>query len=558
MLSASSSQPIINPWLLMGIFCVLLGPFTLDFHMHYPDEMFYRDAAVEMLKNGDYFTTYLGSGELRFKKPILTYWVVLAGFKMFGLNEFASRIFFLLSGAATVGLTYLLAKILFQNAKIASLSALMMAANLILILSSGRSIPDILLVLTMTISALGFAGLLRYGNEAGKKYLWLMYLGLALAFEVKGLPAAALGILGIGVLLLNPWKRVSLKKLLHWPSLLVSLVIALFWYVVMWKVHGSVFLEGFLNDQVGIRVASRLLLIIKNGFLALGLLILMLVPWIFLIIPGVKAAIRETWKENRQFFLFAVVWGLAILGMSALTSVFYERYLLPVAPVLTVLVAWIGIRGGLPERLKGVRITTAVFLFLLLVLTAFSIWINSGDKGTILLRLQGGIGVLFLIYTVVLWVKWPRKLLGNISYAFLMIFFLISSITYHISLPHQGEQAAKAVKDENIHDPIAFYGNLHAGSKIRMRLGVDYELVDLPKEDWQDKVDDYDYLIIQDKYLTDVDTSSFEIKLAARNWDSHAISSILPEIHNEDFDELLDKNSVKYYLLMRKSVISSQ
>ena len=127
----------------MLVYCVLVGPFALQFHMHYPDEIYYRDAAVKMLQNGDYLTTYLGSGELRFKKPILTYWAVLAGFKLFGVNEFGSRIFFLLAGAATVGLTFLLAKKLFRNVKIAGLSALIMAANPVLILSSGRSIPDV-------------------------------------------------------------------------------------------------------------------------------------------------------------------------------------------------------------------------------------------------------------------------------------------------------------------------------------------------------------------------------------------------------------------------------
>jgi len=80
MLLSSSSELKINPWILMAAYCLLIGPFVLNFHMHYPDEIYYRDAAIKMLQNGDYLTTYLGSGELRFKKPILTYWAVLAGF----------------------------------------------------------------------------------------------------------------------------------------------------------------------------------------------------------------------------------------------------------------------------------------------------------------------------------------------------------------------------------------------------------------------------------------------------------------------------------------------
>ncbi|WP_100628303.1 ArnT family glycosyltransferase [Algoriphagus formosus] len=552
MLLSSSSELKINPWILMAAYCLLIGPFVLNFHMHYPDEIYYRDAAIKMLQNGDYLTTYLGSGELRFKKPILTYWAVLAGFKLFGIHEFGSRIFFLLAGAGTVGLTFLLSKILFKDKKIAGLSALIMTANPVLILSSGRSIPDVLLVLTMTLSAVGFACLLRDGEKAHSKFIWAMYVGLALAFEVKGLPAAALGVLGILVLLLNPWKRVSWKKLLHLPALILSIAIALFWFVAMWKIHGPTYLDSFLEDQVGIRVASRFLLILQNGLLALLLLLVMFIPWILLIIPNLRQTIKKTWKENPQFFLFAIVWGLAILGMGALTSKFYERYLLPVAPVLAVLISWIGVEGGLFERIKSLKISIALFLLLILILTGFSLWINFGEAGNFWLRLQAGIGVIFLIYAIYTGLKTPEKLPKIISYTFLIIFFLLSSITYHISLPHQGTQTASLIQAENIREPIAFYGNLHAGSKIRMSLGPDYELIDLPKNQWQAEATKYQFIILEDHWLEEMDLTAYEVKTASRNWDSKAIPNLLSQIHRAEFEELLQANSKKYYLLEKK------
>lgn len=552
MLLSKTSELQINPWILMLAYCVLVGPFALDFHMHYPDEIYYRDAAVKMLQNGDYLTTYLGSGELRFKKPILTYWAVLAGFKLFGVNEFGSRIFFLLAGAATVGLTFLLAKTLFRNAKIAGLSALIMAANPVLILSSGRSIPDVMLVLTMTMSAIGFAGLLRDGEKAHSKYLWLMYLGLALAFEVKGLPAVALGGLGIGVLLFNPWKRVSWKKLFHVPSLAVSLVIALFWFVAMWMIHGPTYLNSFLEDQVGIRVASRVLLILQNGLLATALLLVMFLPWSALLFPKFKKTVQQLWDENPQFFVFAILWGLAILGMGALTSKFYERYLLPVAPVLAVWIAWLGVRGGLLERMRGLKISAAIFLSVIVVLVSFSIWINSGESGTLWLRFQWFFGLLFLTYAVVTWIRTPQKSPKIIAYSFLMIFFLLSSITYHISLPHQGAQAKKIVEEAGISQPIGFFGNLHVGTKIRLSLGPEFDLIDLPKENWQESAREYEYLILEDKLLEEFDSTNYEVELLSRNWQSRAISQLLAGYHSSDFDQLLEANSKKYFLLRKK------
>nr|MCU0402062.1 glycosyltransferase family 39 protein [Algoriphagus sp.] len=490
--------------------------------------------------------------ELRFKKPILTYWAVLAGFKLFGVNEFGSRIFFLLAGAATVVLTFLLAKTLFRNVKIAGLSALIMAANPVLILSSGRSIPDVLLVLTMTISAVGFVGLLRDGEKAHQKYIWLMYLGLALAFEVKGLPAVALGGLGIGVLLFNPWKRVSWKKLLHIPALVLSLVIALFWFVAMWKIHGPTYLNSFLEDQVGIRVASRVLLILQNGLLATFILGLIFVPWIFLMGRDFKSTIQKAWKENPQFFLFSIVWAIAIVGMGALTSRFYERYLLPVAPVLAVGIAWMLVRGGIFDREKSVKIAVMIFLAIVLILTCFSLWINLGEKGMIWLKVQIFIGFLFLIYSGLIWRRSPQKLPKVIAYSFLMIFFLLSSITYHISLPHQGQQAKEVINQEEIDLPIGFYGNLHVGSKIRMSLGPGFHLVDLPRENWKKKSEDFDVLILEDRFLAEIDTTKFKLNLVSKNWESKAIPQLLLAYHSEEFDRLLEVNSKKYYLLHKK------
>src|SRR5690606_773289 len=115
-----------------------------------------------MVQDGDYLTTYLGSGELRFKKPILPYWTVLIGFKIFGISAFSSRLFFLLAGALTVWLAYRIGRLIFADRKIAYLAALIAASHPVLIFSSTRSIPDILLALCITLAALGFAGVLKF------------------------------------------------------------------------------------------------------------------------------------------------------------------------------------------------------------------------------------------------------------------------------------------------------------------------------------------------------------------------------------------------------------
>ncbi len=522
--------------------------------MHYPDEMYYTDASVKMLQNGDYLTTYLGSGELRFKKPIGTYWTVLAGFKLFGVTPFASRFFFLIAGALTIGFTYWTAIVLAGDKKIAGISALIMASNPVLIFSATRSIPDVLLVLTMSASAVGFAGLIRFGDVTPKKYLWILYISLALAFEVKGLPAAALGGIGLIYLLVNPWKRISLRTLFHLPAILVAAVIALFWFAAMWKIHGPTYLDSFLEDQVGTRVASRYLLIFQNGFLAFGILILIFLPWVLFAVSKAKNSILKVRKEDPTFFWFAILWGLAILGMGAMTSKFYERYLLPVAPVLAILLAWILVRAEFEGKRMGLIITSWFFILLNSILFLFCLWLNSNLGAPVLIWIQLIIALLILLYLIRLTTK-SIKLPKAITYGFLLLFFLISTGTYQISLPDQGQQIKAFAVQEKIDasEKIGFIGNLHTSSKIRIALGTGFQMIDLSRYEFRDQIGTYDQLIIEDKYLDSIDASGFQKKVASLNWASRVIPELLKNAGNPDFEQILEEKGQKYFWLQRIS-----
>jgi 4-amino-4-deoxy-L-arabinose transferase-like glycosyltransferase len=552
MRAAPTSVLISNPWVLLLLFCGLLGPFALDFHLHYPDEIYYRDAAVKMLQTGDYLTTYLGSGELRFKKPILTYWAVLAGFKLFGVHALGSRIFFLLAGAATVGLTYLLGKTVFGDRKIAGTAALISASNPILIFAATRSIPDVLLVLTLTVSALGFAGLLRDGEQAKNKFLWMLYLGLGLAFEVKGLPAVALGGIGVLYLRFNPWQRISWKKLLYLPALLVALGIALFWFVAMWQLHGPAFLASFLEDQVGTRVTSRVLLVLQNGTVASLLLVGMFLPWVALAIPKLKSTLATVWKENPQFFAFALLWGLAIVGMGALTSKFYERYLLPVAPVLALWLAWILVRGGGLERAKGLKVAAIFLLSLVGLVLGVNAWLLGTGSGDGWSFVYLALGVLFVGYG--LWALLQSAVLPpkELALSILFLFFQLSGITRLISLPHQGIQAKEAVEQLRLDAPIGFAGGLHEGSKIRMSLGPGYELIDLSRENWKEGAKGFKYLILEDRLLVDWDTLGYEVHVASTHLNSKAIPDFLKASSSAERKKIREEQGKRYYFLQKK------
>ena len=65
-----------------------------------PDEPRYAQVAREMFERRDFITPTLG-GLPWFEKPPLLYWMMMAGYRMFGVGEYGARIGPALSGLLT-------------------------------------------------------------------------------------------------------------------------------------------------------------------------------------------------------------------------------------------------------------------------------------------------------------------------------------------------------------------------------------------------------------------------------------------------------------------------
>jgi hypothetical protein len=121
-----------------------------------------------------------------------------------------------------------------------------------------------------------------------------------------------------------------------------------------------------------------------------------------------------------------------------------------------------------------------------------------------------------------------------------------------ISLPHQGVQAAAVVEEIGVGSPIGFAGNLHEGSKIRMSLGTEYDLVDLSREGWKEEAKSYTYLILEDRLLSEWDTVGYEVHVASTHLDSKAIPDFLRASSTAAREELQVKQGKRYFFLQKK------
>jgi 4-amino-4-deoxy-L-arabinose transferase-like glycosyltransferase len=108
------------------------------------NEAFYAETPREMLASGDYLSPQFNF-QPRVQKPPLTYWTVLASYKIFGVNEFAVRFPGALAALGVLLFSYGMARMLFSP-QAALFSAAITATTARIFILERRLPIDILLL----------------------------------------------------------------------------------------------------------------------------------------------------------------------------------------------------------------------------------------------------------------------------------------------------------------------------------------------------------------------------------------------------------------------------
>jgi 4-amino-4-deoxy-L-arabinose transferase-like glycosyltransferase len=327
--------------LILCIFFVSLLPALSHLSTYHGDEQFYTDSAVYMVQHSDFLNPHYADGTLRTRKPIVTYWVLMASYAALGINFFAARLPFLLAGTATVWMTYLFSLKLFQRRRIAVLSAAILVSNVQFIMLCLRSTPDILQTFFMISSLYGFCALVFDRDYCLRNYL-LAYCGAALAIQTKGL----LGVVLIGFMGLYPViakeTAATLKRLLHWPVMAVAVAIALSWYVYIYFQHGGEALWRFFNDQVAGKIDVPKFYVLLNLKEYIGGAFRHFIPWSLIGLVGYlvdRKKIHRFIGQHRKQVLFILCWFLLLLAVFSGGTESRTRYMVPAYPLLGILLA---------------------------------------------------------------------------------------------------------------------------------------------------------------------------------------------------------------------------
>ncbi|MCK4463164.1 MAG: glycosyltransferase family 39 protein [Candidatus Omnitrophica bacterium] len=319
--------------ILLVFFCAYLFLFGLGkMALLDPDEPFYAKTAREMLNRSEWLTPRI-FGEPQFEKPPLYYWFVILSFKVFGVNEFAARFPSAIFGILGIIGIYLLGGLLFSK-KTALYSSLIMATAVEYTILARACVTDMVLCVFVLYFFLFFF----YGLKKDKKIFYLFSSAcLGLAVLTKGPIGFLLPLFIIALFFLVKKEFMQLFKLpFLWPSL-IFVVIAVPWYYLMYKVHGSDFIGHFFGFQNITRFLKPEHRIGDIFYYNIPVIFAGFFPWSIFLPYGAFAIIKQD-REKFRSHLFLLVWILTFFIFFSISRTKLPTYIFPLFPALAIAV----------------------------------------------------------------------------------------------------------------------------------------------------------------------------------------------------------------------------
>ncbi len=357
-------------WLIL--YFILIG-LTLNNPTPYKgDESFYLISGINMVKNHNYIIPYYYN-KIRLQKPILAYWVVIAGYKIFGIHLWSGRIFFLLFSIFLLFIIYKFSLLLNKNNnQSALLNVLLLSSSTIYILFSRAAMTDLLLTFFMTLSLYYFYKSIVYPEKL-KKFYSIAYLSMGFAFLSKGL-IGVFPVLIMFVYLICFKPKDYMKYILNLfnpLNIFVFVIVAFSWYIYIFIFYKKDLLMHLKKESSG-KLKFNIYIFVKRLFYYIGVLIRYYFPF-FLI--AFYLFIKKRIKFSNQFkFLLLYICSI-IIFFTFFIGMYRSRYLLPVFPVITILIGFIINKNNLSIVMQK----TAVIFFLLQAILLISLPIIRGN-----------------------------------------------------------------------------------------------------------------------------------------------------------------------------------
>ena len=240
-----NNKELLNILMLAGFCFIMFFAFLGSYPLIDVDETRYVRIAQEMLNSHNFLTPTI-NGDLFLEKPPLFFWLEDLSFLIFGISEWSARIPMAIVASFGVFMTYYFGK-QFVGSRFGLLSAVTLGTAVIYIILSHIAILDLLLSVTMMVSA--YFGIMTLFSQGRQNYTqWaVFYIFSALSMLSKGLPGV---IIPFVVVFLAYLFSKRLKELFDFKKigigLILMLIVLLPWHIMMCKVHGDAFVNEYI------------------------------------------------------------------------------------------------------------------------------------------------------------------------------------------------------------------------------------------------------------------------------------------------------------------------
>ena len=398
-------------WLLLFIFIgafYLWGLGSLPFVG--PDEPRYAEVAREMFARRDWMTPTLG-GMPWFEKPALLYWMMMASYRVLGVNEFAARLGPALCGLLTAAFVYWIGSAIGDpeanasspgatDAKdgkaIARWSTFVYLSSLGAIVFARGVNFDVVLTMTVTGALACFfaanAGAVtaetndsNLSNASRKNKSTL--LALAGFHFFAGLSLLAKGLAGyviiFGALIVyylmrreRPQRRFLVSFLWGVP---LSLVTAAIWYGPMIARHGYAFIDQFIIQHHFARFTTNKYHHPQPIYFYPIVLLVLLLPWTIALVASLFSTRRWKWRGALRIDrarVLVLAWLIVPIIFFSISQSKLPGYILPVLPACALLMGERIACFCRESRGEKVIRSTGVLLILLAIVGA---WYTSSN-----------------------------------------------------------------------------------------------------------------------------------------------------------------------------------
>jgi len=360
-----------NVWLwgglLIGALCLLYFGFLGTIPLMEPDEGRYAEIPREMLADGNFVTAHQ-AGVAYVEKPPLYYWGTALSLSLFGINEFGARAFGTAMAIGGVLLTYWMGAVL-GGRRTGLFAALVLATSPLYYILGRLTTMDMTLAVFLTLAII--SGYLVLARGRGRVYLYLAYVGVALAFLAKGLVAVAFPAAILVLWAVSRWRWRELSRLFSPVGIGIMLALVLPWLLAVRRENPDFFWYFFIHEHV-MRYTSTMHGRSRPFWYLLPFVPLGVLPWLPLVGRAWKMtrdwAGSELERADRWFLWTWIGFILLFYGTSHSQLI---TYIVPVFPPLAVLcgarlAGWNKGTDAAPIRLQlGVGIALAATLAVL-------------------------------------------------------------------------------------------------------------------------------------------------------------------------------------------------